>query len=179
MPDRAHTWRGIHDPEMVRAAVAVDLVPGEPEGDTVTAALVLASREVGHAFPTYVTPRVFLAVWQEDAAGHELDGTRVEALIGREIDFGVDPPREVFDTRVAPGESVKLDYAVARGAEAAALVGRVTVDPDHHYRGVYASLLASLRDPGARLRIEAAQRRATESSYVLSELRRPLRAGPR
>jgi hypothetical protein len=179
MPDRAHTWRGIHDPEMVRAAVAVDLVPGDLEGDTLTAALVLASREVGHAFPTYVTPRVFLAVWQEDAAGHELDGTRVEALIGREIDFGVDPPREVFDTRVAPGESVKLDYAVARGAEAVALVGRVTVDPDHHYRGVYASLLASLRDPGARLRIEAAQRRATESSYVLSELRRPLRAGPR
>jgi hypothetical protein len=179
MPDRAHTWRGIHDPEMVRAAVDVDLVPVSLDGETLAAALVLASRDVGHAFPTYVTPRVFLAVWQEDATGHELDGTRVEASIGREIDFGADPPREVFDTRVAPGESVKLDYALPRGTDAAALVGRVTVDPDFHYRGVFAGLLDSLRDPGARSRIQEARQRAAQSSYVLAELRRPLTPAPR
>ncbi len=178
MPDRAHTWRGIHDPETVRAAVDVALVPLELAGPELSAALVLTSREVGHAFPTYVTPRVFLAAWQEDAAGDEIEGTRIEATIGRQIDFGASPAREVFDTRVAPGESVKLDYAKARRREAVAVAGRVTVDPDHHKRGVFASLLRELENPDARARIAEAHRRASESSYVLFEARRPLPIGP-
>ncbi len=178
MPDRAHTWRGIHDPETVRSAVEVDLVPRALGGSELTASLVLASREIGHAFPTYVTPRVFLAVWQEDAGGREIEGSRVAATIGREIDFAASPAREVFDTRVAPGEAVKLDYARPREPGSVALVGRVTVDPDHHYRGVFASLLRDLTDPDARTRIAEAQRRASESSYVLFETRRSLPPGP-
>ncbi len=174
MPDRAHLWRGIHDPEMVRSAVEVDLVAIDLDGDGVTAALVLANRDVGHAFPTYVTPRVFLAVWQVDRDGHELAGTRVEAAIGREIDFGASPWREVFDTRVAPGGSVKLDYTAERTPGAVAIVGRVTVDPDYHYRGVFESLLTTLEDPTARAQIADAHRRTTESTYTLTELRRPL-----
>ena len=69
MPDRQHLWRGIHHPETVRQAVDVDLVPISLDEATLRAALVLLSRDVGHAFPTYVTPRVFLLVAQLDAAG--------------------------------------------------------------------------------------------------------------
>ena len=174
MPDRQHLWRGIHDPETVRSAVDVDLVASDVEGERLLAALVLHSRDVGHYFPTYVTPRIFLAVWQEDGDGRELPGTRREAAIGREIDFATQPWSEVFDTRVAPGETVKLDYDLARGPEAVALVGRATVDPDYHYRGVYAALLESYEGGEARSRIEEAYRRTTESSYVLSEVRQPL-----
>jgi hypothetical protein len=177
MPDRAHLWRGIHDPETVRGAVDVDLVPLDLSGPQLEAALLLRNRDVGHAFPTYVTPRIFLAVWQTDAEGRELPGTRVEAAIGREIDFSTQPWSEVFDTRVAPGESVKLAYAVGRRPEAAALVGRVRVDPDFHYRGVFEGLLETLEAPGARAQIEEAYRRTSESIYVLSEVRRPLVAG--
>jgi hypothetical protein len=172
MPDRQHLWRGIHDPETVRAAIDVDLAIPKVEGDRLRGALVLHSRDVGHAFPTYVTPRVFLALWQEDEDGEELPGTRLEAAIGREIDFSTQPWSEVFDTRVAPGESVKLDYDVVRDPRAEVLVGRVTVDPDYHYRGVYAALLEGYTDADARSRIEEAYRRTTESSYVLSEVRR-------
>lgn len=178
MPDRAHLWRGIHDPEMVRNAVDVELVPFDLAGDTLQATLVLRSRGVGHAFPTYVTPRVTVALWQEDESGEELPDTRIEAVIGREIDFGSDPWREVFDTRVAPGESVRLDYVKTRRSEARQLVGRVTVDPDFHYRGVFATLLTTLQDPEARALIEEAVRRVSESRYVLSETRRPLPRGP-
>lgn len=174
MPDRAHTWRGIHDPEMVRAAVDVELVAGNLAGERLEATLLLRSREVGHFFPTYVTPRVFVAAWQEDAAGRELEGTRVEATIGRQIDFGVSPAREIFDTRIAPGRSAKLEYAAARHADAAALVGRVSVDPDFHYRGVFESLLETLGDPEARRRMAEALRQTSENVYVLSEIRRPL-----
>ena len=40
-------------------------------------------------------------------------------------------------------------------------------------------LLESLRDPGARSRIQEARQRAAQSSYVLAELRRPLTPEPR
>jgi hypothetical protein len=102
--------------------------------------------------------------------------TRLEATIGRELDFSTQPWSEVFDTRVAPGETVKLDYDLARDPNAVALVGRTTVDPDYHYRRVYAALLESYEDGEARSRIEEAYRRTTESSYVLSEVRQPLPA---
>lgn len=174
MPDRAHRWRGIHDAEMVRSAVEVKLAPVELEGPVLRAALRVANRDVGHAFPTYVTPRVRLAVWQVDGAGGEIEATRLEAVIGREVDFGSEPWREIFDTRVLPGEAVKLDYALPRDPAAVALMGRVTVDPDHHYRGVFASLLETLADPRARQLIALAHQRTTESSYVLAEIRRPL-----
>ncbi len=125
MPDRAHLWRGIHDREMVRRAVGIALAPLEDPDRGLPLSLVLANVDVGHAFPTYVTPRVFLSVWQVDAQGAELEGTRIEAVIGREVDFSTSPWREVFDTRVMPGESVRLDYREPRHEEATAVVGRV------------------------------------------------------
>ncbi len=176
MPDRAHLWRGIHDPEMVRTAVDVDLIPADLSGRRLEAALVLRNRDVGHAFPTYVTPRVQLAVYQVDAAGKELDATRLEASIGREVDLGAQ--LEIFDTRVLPGESVKLDYALARAPGATALLGRVSIDPDFHYRGVFDLLLESLVDASVRAQIEEARRRISDSTYVLTEIRLPLSVLP-
>ena len=116
MPDRAHLWRGIHDPEMVKSGVDSELVAVELVADTLQAALVVRNRDVGHAFPTYITPRVFLAIYQEDGDGAELDATRVEAAIGRDVDLG--EMVELMDTRVLPGESAKLDYARQRGGRA-------------------------------------------------------------
>ena len=174
MPDRAHLWRGIHDREMVRRAVGIALAPLEDPDRGLPLSLVLANVDVGHAFPTYVTPRVFLSVWQVDAQGVELEGTRIEAVIGREVDFSTSPWREVFDTRVMPGESVRLDYREPRHEEATAVVGRVDVAPDHHYREVFASLLATLTQHEARSQIERAHAMASESPYVLAELRREL-----
>lgn len=177
MPDRAHLWRGIHDPDMVRRAVAVELVPSEATGaGEVAASLVVASFGVGHAFPTYVTPRVFLRVVQEDGSGRELPGSEVEAVVGREIDFA--SSTEVFDTRIAPGASVRLDYRKPRAPGAAALVGRVRVEPDHHYRGVFESLLREYEDPEARRLISEALERARRSAYELAERRLELPAAP-
>jgi len=172
MPDRAHSWRGIHDPEMVRSGVQVGWDAFEPDAEWVRATLVLTNRDVGHAFPTYVTPRVFLEAWQVDAEDGEIAGTRSRATIGREIDFSA--WQERFDTRVLPGESMRLDYAQARHSRARTLIGRVTVDPAYHYRGVFESLLASLESGTARDLIAQALERANEAPYVLTETRRAL-----
>ena len=176
MPDRAHSWRGIHDPEMVRSGVDVELVSADLSGDRLEAVLVLTNRDVGHAFPTYVTPRVFLAVWQSDASDAELAGTRVELTIGREIDYSTRPPGDRFDTRVMPGASVELDYSNPRHPEAVLLHSEVRVDPGHHYRRVYQRLLRSLEDPRAREQISLALQREDDTPYVLAQDRRALPA---
>lgn len=172
MPDRKHLWRGIHDPEMVRGAVDVELAEPALGDARVRSALVVHNRGVGHAFPTYVTPRVFLAVWQEADAGVAIEGTRVEATVGREVDFST--WTEVFDTRILPDQSMTLDYDRARAPGARSLVARVTVDPDHHYRGLFGSLRNAYDDPEAREMMEEAYRRTTSSAFVLEEIRRPL-----
>ena len=172
MPDRAHLWRGIHDPEMVRGAVDADLVPHDLSGPALQADLVVVNRDVGHAFPSYTTPRVFVVVHQVDADERVIAGTAVDGVIGREVDLGAMIERS--DTRILPGESVKLEYRRDRAPGAVALVGRVTVDPDFHYRGVFDSLLNSYRDPEARRLIEEAARRTLDSSYVLAEIRHEL-----
>ncbi len=175
MPDREHLWKGIHDPEMVRQAVEIELVPSTLDGAELRATLVLANRDVGHAFPTYVTPRVFLEIVQVGGNGEELEETRVVGTIGREVDLVRSV--EIFDTRVLPGESVRLDYAVARADAARELVARVRVDPDYHYRGVFQSLGASLNQPDALALIREAELRTSVSAYVLVEIRRPLTGG--
>ncbi len=176
MPDRAHLWRGIHHPETVRGAVDVELVPvgSGVRGARLEAALLVRNRGVGHRFPTYVTPRVFAAAWQEDEAGRELPETREEAVIARVIDFSDPGWRELSDTRIEPGETVRLDYTRPRADAAVALVGRVTVDPDYHYRGVFQELLGVYTDPKARALMTEALRRADVSRYVLREVRLPL-----
>jgi len=172
MPDRAHLWRGIHDPEMVRQAVDVRLTEPRMQDGRVRADLELHNRGVGHAFPTYVTPRVFLEVWQEDASGEALQSSRREAVVGREVDFR--RGTESFDTRILPGERFTLEYEARKAEGARRLVARVVVDPDHHYRGLFAALGGSYTDPEALALIEEAHRRTKESAYTLSTKRRPL-----
>jgi len=176
MPDRRHLWRGIHDPDMVRAAVAVELADVRGAGRSAWAELRITNRDVGHRFPTYTTPRVFAALWQADAQGREIEGTRVEAVIARQIDFSTSPWQESFDTRVAPDETLVVPYQVVPASPAVQLVGRVTVDPDHHYRGVFASLLGELESEEARDRIAQAARDVAESAFLLAE--RTLSIGP-
>lgn len=62
MPDRRHLWRGIHDPETVRRALAI-----EARGGT-----IFLANSAGHRVPTYVVPRLTLSAWLEDPAGAEI-----------------------------------------------------------------------------------------------------------
>ncbi|MGH0031777.1 MAG: multiheme c-type cytochrome [Myxococcota bacterium] len=174
MPDRAHTWHGLHDPQMVRDAVEVRLHDVRVEGGRVRSALELHNRDVGHAFPSYVTPRVLLAVWQADAGGREIADTRSEGVIGRQIDFRRRPAAEVFDTRVLPGRSFRHDYDAPLDPRAASLSAEVVVDPGHHYRGVYQRLLGRYDDAHALAKIEEALRRVERARYVLERFERPL-----
>jgi hypothetical protein len=133
MPDRRHLWRGIHDEEMVRSGLGISVVT---EGDRPT--LRVRSTGVGHAFPTYVTPRVVLRAELVGVDGRSVAGSLEEKAIGRDV--ALDLSRELSDTRLAPGERADLAYRrpVAAGQR---VRFSVVVYPDWFYTRFFDALL--------------------------------------
>lgn len=171
MPDRRHRWRGIHDADMVRQAVAFEPGPVRVEGAELLAELVVRNTGAGHFFPTYVTPRVTAEISQLDAGGRELPGTAVAHVIARQVPL--DLSREVADTRLPPDGELRLDYRRRRAREARALRFRLRVEPDAYYADFYRDWLAAGPDE-PMLRQALAQAQA--SPFVAFERRTPLEA---
>ena len=160
MPDRRHEFRGIHDPEMVRKGLVFDVVASR-DG----AALTLTSTWIGHAFPTYVTPRVTIRAEALDRNGHVVASRQWP--IGREVRFD-NGWKEIADTRLLPGEARR--YAIRKlPGEARRVRFTVDVEADHFYKGVYRRLLAGKLQPSARKLIEAAVQRTKAGDYRLFE----------
>ena len=150
MPERRHLWRGIHDAEMVRSGLAVEVTGPKSlarAGDLVTVSLTVRSVRVGHAFPTYVTPKVVLRGELVDATGAAVEGSREERVIAREV--ALDLSREIADTRLMPGQAATLRYQ--RRLASAGLSARlsVVVFPDAFYTSFYEVLLRQGAGRGA------------------------------
>lgn len=172
MPDRRHLWRGIHDPEMVRAGVDIVLSPPDPSSGRVTAGLEITNRGVGHAFPTYVTPKIIVEIGQVAGDGTLLPATIERHLIAREV--SLDLSEERYDTRILPDERRRYDYDREHAAGAVAFVARVRVEPDAFYAEFYR---ATLNDPAltaGREAIGMALSETERSGYVLYEARQNL-----
>src|SRR5882672_11476973 len=162
MPDRRHRWRGIHDADMVRSGLTItakaDATRYQP-GEVAVVRLRVTSTRVGHAFPTYVTPRVILSGELVDSAGQPIAGSRQERIIGRDV--ALDLSREAFDTRILPGRSATLEYRIkvpARGTRARLAV---VVEPDAFYAAFFEVLLrqgAGRGEAQIRQALDAARR---------------------
>jgi hypothetical protein len=172
MPDRRHLWRGIHDPEMVRSGLKVTARGGERRvraGDLVDASLAVESTRVGHAFPTYVTPRVVLRGELIDAAGDVVAGTRRERVIAREV--ALDLSREIRDTRLSPGGRARLDYRVRAPAPGLRVRLSVVVEPDAFYTAFFEVLLENGAGRGeAQIREALAASRRSVFTVFVQEL---------
>ena len=114
MPDRRHLWRGIHDPEMVKSGLTIE-TSAAPANDRVRAELLIANTGVGHAFPTYVTPRVHVEIGQEDGRGRVIAATVERHLIARDV--SLDLTEERADTRLMPDEKRRYAYDKPRAPE--------------------------------------------------------------
>ncbi len=160
MPGRQHLWRGIHDPDMVRRALAarLELEPaGERRGE-VRARLVVTNHGAGHYVPTYVTPAIVLRVVQLDAAGKPIEKTPRETRLKRDVVFEAGEWVERADTRLAPGATATLRYVAPRAPRARRLAASIEVRPDDFYvTSVYPGILADAgtSDEGRRLIGEA------------------------
>lgn len=169
MPDRRHLWRGIHDPNMVKSGLtpAFAAEPGQ-------ARFRLTSTKIGHAFPTYVTPKAIMRGVALDESGRPIPGSERQHVIQRRVEFIGGVWVERSDTRLLPGQSATLDLRWPKS-------GRVRlwleVHPDDFYHNnVYNGLLHDLPKGGASANLIAeADRRAQASRFRLfeTELRRP------
>lgn len=175
MPDGRHTFKGVHDPDFVRAGVAVEAAVDAPGSwlAPVEAHLTVTNTGAAHRMPTYTTPEIKVFIEQVDESGEVIDGSRHVGSIARRVTPNL--KKELWDTRLLPGESYTLTYGQRRRLGAAALVARVEVWPDEAYRRFYE---IKLRKPenhekGAELLREALQS-SIDSRYTLWEERLPL-----
>ncbi len=169
MPDRRHLWRGIHDADMVRSGLTITATAGAARarpGETATATLAVTSTRVGHAFPTYVTPRVILRAELLDAAGRVVAGSRAEKVIAREV--ALDLSREVFDTRLLPGRSAALQYRRRIKAPGTRVRLSVVLEPDAFYTKLFEALLRQGAGRG-EAQIRAALEASRRSPFIVFE----------
>lgn len=172
MPDRRHLWRGIHDKATVLSGVEITLDRMAISGASITARLTLSNSGVGHHFPTYVTPRVLLEAVQLDHADTPIPHTRQERIIARQVSLNLS--EELFDTRLAPGESSSLDYRLPRDGRAGTLRLRIQVEPDLFYRDFYRAVLSSGAEGKGAGMLRRALRAAETSAYTLYQREIPL-----
>jgi len=143
----------------------VAMLNGTRQSGFNTTWLMLAlSTGVGHAFPTYVTPRVVLRGELIDAAGRVIPGSRQETVIAREV--ALDLSRELRDTRLAPGARARLVYRPRTPRPGARVRLSVVVEPDAFYTRFFETLLAGGAGRGEP-RIREALAATRRSPYTL------------
>ncbi|MGK5092111.1 hypothetical protein WDW89_08900 [Deltaproteobacteria bacterium TL4] len=144
MPDRKHLWKGIHDKAMTASGVQIDYkinTEFPKTGDSFAATLTLTNTGTGHYFPTYTTPAVFLKATFLNVDGKAIPKYFEEKVIQRSLNMSTQPWTEYFDTRLAPGESVTLEFERTIPQEATRFKLWIWVIPDHFYEGFYRNIL--------------------------------------
>lgn len=179
MPGRRHLWKGIHDPEMVKGGVRVEAqIKGSREkpSDGIEVEIKVTNAAVGHKFPSYITPKVFVRATLVGKSGQALPGTQQEAVIGWDARAEGGQWVEFFDTRIPPGETFQHSFKWDGPKKAHGVRTWVEVHPDYFYHvHFYPAYLSSgqLSRDGRRL-IEKAREASGRSTYILFEKNLPL-----
>lgn len=179
MSNRRHLWKGIHDKEWVRGGVQIktELKGPNPSNEkSITAAVEVVNAAVGHKFPTYTTPKVFVRAALLDSRNKPLPGTQLERVIGWDARFVDGEWKEFFDTRIAPGKTFATTFQWKLLHDAAQVRVWLEVHPDHFYHVYFypAHLQrADLSAEGRKL-IERALDESGKTPYVLFEEIQPL-----
>lgn len=169
MPNRQHLWRGIHDPAMVASGLTPRIT-----ADATGVRFEIINSGVGHAFPTYVTPKIVMYAQGLDKAGiPQLEALRTH-VIARDVRADNDRWIEVSDTRLLPGQSAMLE--LPWNASERILVW-LEVIPDNYYETeIYPDRLERLSAGSVAAQLVAqAKAQAAKTSFRLfeTELRRP------
>ncbi|HFE38340.1 MAG TPA: DUF255 domain-containing protein, partial [Gammaproteobacteria bacterium] len=170
MPGRRHLWRGIHDRNMLKNALRISI--GEQTkklsvGDELKVSLKFENIGAGHHLPTYLTPRILVRGVMLDDAEQIIEGSLLEASIGREVPL--DLSHEVHDTRIPANDFVTIDYQHPIDEYSYRLKIEVFVQPDYFYEKFYRSMLDSRSAGKGRSLIQQALKNAASSEYRLFE----------
>jgi len=172
MPDRKHTFKGIHDRETVLKAVRLSVEQVQVK-DEVEVQIGLTNEGAGHYLPTYVTPAIFVTVRLLDAKEKPISGTEEVRVIQRRVSLAPGDTREIFDTRIPPKGTWTYEYKKTRPSAATMLEVRIDVHPDHFYNGFFKEFQAANSE--ARELIRKAFEETERSPYQLMVERIPLK----
>lgn len=157
---------------MTRAGLTIESDFGEEKRE-VRAELTLANTGVGHAFPTYVTPRVIVEIGQADGEGNPIAATLESHRIARDV--SLDLATELADTRLMPDESRRYRYQRPRDPTAQGVFFRIRVQPDAFYAEFYRAVWDDPDYAPGQEALREALRQAEASPYVLFRQYRPFR----
>ncbi|MFO1218345.1 MAG: hypothetical protein U1E89_08255 [Burkholderiaceae bacterium] len=170
MPDRRHLWRGIHDAEMTRRAIDVQLTVEAVAPGRFEARATVRNIGAGHHFPTYMVPKVELQFVRVERDGRTTELGR--QVIGWSVDTAI--TREIEDTRIPAGQSRRFVQRFDAPAAAGWSVElRISVHPGEHYERTFRDSLARAQrlPAAARPLLEEALRRVQATRYELMRLR--------
>ncbi|MCG6145887.1 multiheme c-type cytochrome [Leptospira bandrabouensis] len=141
MPDREHSWKGIHDKTFVQNSLLPTWKITEKNGIYHIEA-ELKSINVGHEFPTYIVPKVYLrffAIFNHKSKPVLLE----ESVIGRIVNTSL--TEEYIDSRIKPQKShqVSFDY-YPKENKVHQLLWEIEVDPDEQYVRQFEEQLSSI-----------------------------------
>lgn len=171
MPDRRHFFRGIHDPETVRRALRWTF-ESNPRAQDAKARMTLTNVGAGHYLPTYVVPEIWMRIDVKDGTGATL--AFAEHRIARKVKSENGEWTQSSDTRLAPDETVTLEYKGRLPPGAVTLVGRVIVLPDLWQADKFRVRLARAASDTIRRHYGAALEEADTSGYTLFQMQRRL-----
>ena len=177
MPGRRHLWKGIHDKEMTASGVTItqSMHPQKPKVNvSFKASLSINNTGVGHMFPTYTTPAVFLKAAFLDDAGKVVPGYYEEKIIQRRLNMATDPWTEYFDTRLAPNESMTLEFERKVPLDAKQFMLWIWVEPDQFYEGFFRTTLRNSPHHAGRALLEEALQTTLDRQYSLFSKKIPV-----
>lgn len=182
LPDGRHTFEGIHSPDYVRKSL--DISAQLLDSTLPTARLSIFTRDVGHYFPTYVTPAVFAEAILLDAGGTELSGSLQQQPIRRDARTrrstgGASEWYDEADSRIPPGKNRDLDFPLDPAAFPSAVSVKLIlrVEPDYFYHNAYGRWIEDdSRSAAGRSLLEQARAETSSdgSGYLLFERILPL-----
>ncbi|MDQ7057807.1 MAG: multiheme c-type cytochrome [Ghiorsea sp.] len=159
MPDRKHQFKGIHDKAFTRAGLDITVFINQNDMPT----LQMTSQRIGHAFPTYVTPKVTVQAKALDKLGKVLQTWQWDMV--REVYFD-DGWQEKRDTRLMPDET-RMFAIHTPNHQAVQVLFEVQVVPDQFYKGIYKSLLLDNPQSDVKALIQRALQDAEHNDYLL------------
>lgn len=173
MPGREHLWKGISDKETVLTGVKTELKV-LPEGLGVRILAELKNEFIGHEFPAYSVPKVYLEIWSESEDGKAKKLS--EYSIGWMLDLELE--NEIFDTRLKPGESARLETILSESewSRIKRIYFKVVVDPKEYYKRMFSDnwkakdSFAEATKPWVLPNLKKALEEAESSKYELSVL---------
>ena len=170
MPDRRHLWRGIHDPAMVRRGLNISLQVKRLSPLTGVAQATIRSVDIGHDFPTYLVPKVYVTLY---ALGPGAGAVREIATetIGRSVNLRL--THEFFDTRIPPGGQRTLSANLALKPDWPARIElRIEVSPGAHYVHLFRHELrhSGRYDPATVAILRQALSQTIATRYLLTRL---------